>query len=224
VIPRGGAGLIEHVVRTAQVPVIETGVGNCHVYVHADADVRDGLRHRAQRQGAAAGRVQRHAETLLVHAEAAAGAGCRACCRPCTRGRAAPRLRADAGHRAGGRVPDREPATEATGPTEYLDLELAVRVVDSLDEALEHVARYGSQPLGGHRDSLARRGARRFQDEVDAAAVYVERLDPLHRRLRVRLRRRDRHQHAEAARAGAAGAAQIVTFKYVVDGDGQVRG
>ncbi len=218
-IPRGGAGLIEHVVRTAQVPVIETGVGNCHVYVHADADpvmaMSIVLNAKVQRPG-----VCNAAETLLVHAATAAhwlpgalvelhaaGVTLRGCERTCA---------------LAGEVPI-EPATELDWATEYLDLVLAVRVVDDLDGALEHVARFGS----GHSEAIVTASldaARRFQDEVDAAAVYVN----------ASTRFTDGYEFGFGAEIGIStqklhargpmGLAQLVTIKYVVDGTGQVRG
>jgi glutamate-5-semialdehyde dehydrogenase len=223
VIPRGGAGLIQHVVRTAQVPVIETGVGNCHVYVHHDADVAMAfdiaLNAKVQRPG-----VCNAMETLLLHAEAA----------PVLLPRLLPAL-AERGVRLHGCDRTRAiatetvaavtvtPATEADWATEYLDLELAVRVVDSLDEALGHVARYGTQ----HSEAIvtsSRDAARRFQDEVDAAAVYVN----------ASTRFTDGYEFGFGAEIGIStqklhargplGLREIVTFKYLVDGDGQVRG
>ena len=218
-IPRGGAGLIQHVVRTAQVPVIETGVGNCHVYVHADADAemarRIVLNAKVQRPG-----VCNAAETLLVHAELAPswlmgtlqalhehGVRLHGCER--TLGLA-------------GTVPV-ELASEADWATEYLDLELAVRVVDDLDEALEHVVRYGS----GHSEAIvtrSRSAARRFQDEVDAAAVFVNAstrfTDGFEFGFGAEIGISTQKLHAR----GPMGLAQLVTSKYVIDGDGQVRG
>jgi glutamate-5-semialdehyde dehydrogenase len=217
-IPRGGAGLIEHVVRTAQVPVIETGVGNCHVYVHADADPAMAtaivLNAKVQRPG-----VCNAAETLLVHADvvsswlpdalaALAAAGVRL--RGCERTRAAAR---------GVTV---EAADDTDWATEYLDLVLAVRVVDGLDAALEHVARYGS----GHSEAIVTASlaaGRRFQDDVDAAAVYVNAstrfTDGFEFGFGAEIGISTQKLHAR----GPMGLAQLVTSKYVVDGTGQVR-
>ena len=218
-IPRGGAGLIEHVVRTAQVPVIETGVGNCHVYVHADADADMAtsivLNAKVQRPG-----VCNAAETLLVHADAAprwlhgalaalhaAGVRLRGCARTVA-------YAAD--------VPV-EPADESDWSTEYLDLVLAVRVVDDLDAAIEHVSVYGS----GHSEAIVTASldaARRFQDEVDAAAVYVNAstrfTDGFEFGFGAEIGISTQKLHAR----GPMGLAQLVTSKYVVDGTGQVRG
>lgn len=218
-IPRGGAGLIEHVVRTAQVPVIETGVGNCHVYVHSDADPAMAtaivLNAKVQRPG-----VCNAAETLLVHADVASAwlpdalaelssAGVRL--RACERTRAlVPGLSMEA-------------ADESDWATEYLDLVLAVRVVDGLDAALEHVARYGS----GHSEAIVTTSSaagRRFQDEVDAAVVYVNAstrfTDGFEFGFGAEIGISTQKLHAR----GPLGLAQLVTSKYVVDGTGQIRG
>ncbi len=216
VVPRGGAGLIRHVVDTATVPVIETGVGNCHVYVDASADLAMARRiivnAKVQRPG-----VCNAAETLLVHAEAA----------PSFLPAAVAEL---AGHgvelvgceRTRRWAPDVGAAGEADWSTEYLDLKLAVRVVDDLDAALAHIARYGTQ----HSEAIVTRdlaAARRFRDEVDAAAVYVN----------ASTRFTDGNAFGFGAEIGIStqklhargpmGLREIVTYKYLVDGDGQVR-
>ncbi len=219
VIPRGGAGLIEHVVRNAQVPVIETGVGNCHVYAHADADPAMAraiiLNAKVQRPG-----VCNAAESLLVHAELA----------PAWLGPTLAELH-EKGVRLHGCARTRElagdvpveSATEADWATEYLDLELAVKVVSGLGEALEHVERYGS----GHSEAIVTRSlsaAKRFQDEVDAAAVFVNAstrfTDGFEFGFGAEIGISTQKLHAR----GPMGLEQLVTTKYVVDGDGQVRG
>ena len=167
-IPRGGAGLIRSVVENATVPVIQTGVGNCHIYVDesADADMAQAIVVNAK---ASRPSVCNAAETLLIHSGAAPallpplaaalrekGVRLRCC------GRAAALLPG---------VPV-EPAEEADWATEYLDYILAVRVVDSLEEAMDHIARYGT----GHSECIVTENyehAQRFTREVDAAAVYV---------------------------------------------------
>ncbi len=216
VIPRGGAGLIRHVVENATVPVIETGVGNCHVYVDAGADLEAAssivLNAKTQRPG-----VCNAAETLLVHeAEARsllpslaaqlmeAGVELRGC------------------ERARALVPGMTPATEADWETEYLDLKLAVRVVASLDEALGHIARYGTR----HSEAIVTRSlqsAERFRREVDAAAVFVN----------ASTRFNDGFEFGFGAEIGIStqklhargpmGLAELVTYKYLVEGDGQIR-
>lgn len=165
-IPRGGAGLINAVVTGSSVPVIETGTGNCHLVVDADADLAMAekiiLNAKTQRPS-----VCNALETVLVHSEIAA--------------EAVPRLvgaLTGAGVRVHGderskALDDRVvPAGEHEYEAEYLSLDLAMRVVDDLDAAIAHIQQFGS----GHSetivtDSLA--AARTFQDSVDAAAVLV---------------------------------------------------
>ncbi|MCL2884623.1 MAG: glutamate-5-semialdehyde dehydrogenase [Oscillospiraceae bacterium] len=164
-IPRGGAGLIRTVVENARVPVIETGTGNCHIYVDKAADI-DMAARIAVNAKCSRPSVCNAAETLLVHAAIA--------------GTALPVLAAalrdhgvtlysDARARAliGG-----EAAGETDFANEYLDLKMAVAVVDSLGDALAHIARYGS----GHSECIVTGDparAERFFAGVDAAAVYV---------------------------------------------------
>jgi glutamate-5-semialdehyde dehydrogenase len=165
-IPRGGASLIKSVVEESSVPVIETGVGNCHVYVDADADVEMALKilinAKAQRPS-----VCNAAETFLVHADIA----------PEFVPRALAALK-DVGVTVHGdeRIrsfsADVEPATEDDFTVEYVSLDIAAAVVDSLDEAVAHIRRYGS----AHTDAIVTRSqaaARRFVATVDSAAVAV---------------------------------------------------
>ncbi|MFP5282854.1 MAG: glutamate-5-semialdehyde dehydrogenase [Actinomycetes bacterium] len=164
-IPRGGAGLIDHVVRHSSVPVIETGVGNCHLYVDATADPQMALdivlNAKTQRPS-----VCNAVETLLVHADVA---------EPFL-SRAMPVL-AEAGvtvhgdERVGAYGPV-ESVTEEDFATEYLSLDLAAAVVDDLDAALAHIRRYST----GHTETIVTESvsaAARFTAEVDAAAVLV---------------------------------------------------
>ena len=216
VIPRGGASLINHVVQTAKVPVIETGVGNCHVFVDASADLENArdiiINAKVQRPG-----VCNSAETLLVHQEVAAtflpdalsalselGVTVRGCER--TR-----ELFAQA-----------EAATQADWEAEYLDLELAVKVVDDVDEAIDHINRYGTQ----HSEAILTKSiqnARRFQDEVDAAAVYVNAstrfTDGFVFGFGAEIGISTQKLHAR----GPMGLAEIVTHKYLIEGEGQIR-
>jgi glutamate-5-semialdehyde dehydrogenase len=170
-IPRGGAGLIRSVVEESTVPVIETGVGNCHVYVDAAADldvaVAITLNSKTQRPS-----VCNAAETLLVHAEVADAFLPRVL-----------RALADAGvtvhgdprvAAAGNAVPgvDVVPVTDDDWATEYLSLDLAAGVVDSLDDAVAHIRRWGS----GHTEAIVTRSlaaSRRFVATCDSAAVLV---------------------------------------------------
>lgn len=216
VIPRGGASLINHVVQNAKVPVIETGVGNCHIFVDASADLARAkdiiLNAKVQRPG-----VCNAAETLLVHQDVAeqflpgalaalSNAGVELV--GCERTR---RLE-----------PNIATATEEDWATEYLDLKLAVRVVDSLDAALEHIDRYGTM----HSEAIVTESlehARRFQDEVDAAAVFVNAstrfTDGFAFGFGAEIGISTQKLHAR----GPMGLAELVTYKYLIDGQGQVR-
>lgn len=215
-IPRGGAGLIRSVIENATVPVIETGTGNCHVYVDASADLDMAhaivVNAKTQRPG-----VCNAAETLLVHRDVAetflprvaetlinAGVELRGC--PAARGI----------------VADMKPAADEDWDEEYLDLTLAVRVVDSLDEAIEHIERHGT----GHSESIVTSdyaASRRFLQEVDAAAVYVN----------ASTRFTDGNVFGFGAEIGIStqklhargpmGLQELTTTKYVVLGEGQIR-
>src|SRR5690606_37823937 len=165
-IPRGGRGLIERVVATARVPVIQTGVGNCHTYVDEFADLDKALaivvNAKCQRPS-----VCNAMETLLVHEAIAPDFLPRAAAALREQGvelRGCPKARAI--------VPDMKAATEEDWHEEYLDLILAVRVVPDLEAAVEHIATYGTQ----HSEAIVTQDysrARRFVQAVDAAAVYV---------------------------------------------------
>jgi glutamate-5-semialdehyde dehydrogenase len=166
-IPRGGAGLINTVVANSKVPVIETGVGNCHIYVHSDADLAMALpiilNAKCQRPG-----VCNAAESLLVDdsiadevlpaiVRALAGAGVE--------------LVGDARAMAlgGGAV---AAATEEDWGTEFLDMKMSIKVVSGLEDAIVHINTYGTK----HSEAIITgdyAAAKRFVDEVDAAAVYV---------------------------------------------------
>ncbi|AKX93316.1 gamma-glutamyl phosphate reductase [Moorella thermoacetica] len=215
-IPRGGAGLIRTVVENATVPVIETGVGNCHVYVDAEADLdmaqRIVINAKTQRPG-----VCNAMETLLVHEKvadsflpslAAALKEKGVTIRGCERTRAI--------------IPWAEVATETDWATEYLDLILAIRVVDSLESALEHIHRYGTK----HSEAIVTTNyqtAREFLARVDAAAVYVN----------ASTRFTDGYEFGFGAEIGIStqklhargpmGPEQLTTFKYIIFGSGQIR-
>ena len=154
VIPRGGAGLIDAVVRDATVPTIETGVGNCHVYVHeaADLDVAERILLNSKTRRPS---VCNAAETLLVDAAIA--------------GQAVPRL--TAALVAAGVIVHTEPG-EADLRREYLSMDIALAVVDGLDAAIVHINEYGT----GHTEAIVTTNlaaAQRFSERVDAAAVMV---------------------------------------------------
>jgi glutamate-5-semialdehyde dehydrogenase len=169
VIPRGGASLIDRVVRESTVPVIETGVGNCHVYVDASADpaMAEAIVLNAKTSRVS---VCNAAETLLVHRDVAflprlltalADAGVTLHGDPAT---------VDAAARSG--LSAVVPATDEDWATEYLSMDMAVRVVDDLPAALEHIAQWGS----GHSEAIVADSAAAIADftaGVDAAAVLV---------------------------------------------------
>ncbi|MEV4155479.1 glutamate-5-semialdehyde dehydrogenase [Nocardia salmonicida] len=160
VIPRGGAGLINAVVRDAQVPTIETGTGNCHVYVHAgaDLDMAEAIVLNAKTRRPS---VCNAAETVLIDAAVAETA--------------LPRLSqalTDAGVTIHGDLPGQVPATDADWGEEYLTMDIALKVVDDLDAAVEHINTWGT----GHTEAIVTAdlaAAREFTARVDAAAVMV---------------------------------------------------
>ncbi|MEW6047953.1 MAG: glutamate-5-semialdehyde dehydrogenase [Bacillota bacterium] len=215
-IPRGDAELIRTVVEQARVPVIETGVGNCHIYLDASApyDMAEAIVLNAKVQRPS---VCNAVETLLVHERFARSHLTSLARRLVDHGvqvRGCPRTRQY--------VPEAVEATEADWETEYLDLILAVRVVDSLDEAIDHIARYST----GHSEAIVTAdmaAARRFVREVDAAAVYVN----------ASTRFTDGGEFGFGAEIGIStqklhargpmGLEALTTTRYVVVGDGQVR-
>lgn len=214
-IPRGGAGLIQAVVRSSEVPVVETGVGNCHVYVDAAADL-DKARKITVNAKARRPSVCCAAETLLVHAAIAEKflPGVAADLRE-----AGVTLRGDEHAQ---RLVGADPATEADWDTEFLDYILAVRVVDSLDDALEHVARHGTM----HTEVIVtedRAAARRFVAEVDAAAVMVNAstqfTDGGEFGFGAEIGISTQKMHAR----GPMALPELTTTKYIVEGDGHTR-
>ncbi len=218
IIPRGGEGLKKALQAVAKVPVIYAASGNCHVYVDAGADVEDAraiiLNAKTQRPG-----VCNAAETLLVHADVAdrfLPGALRAL------HDAGVELRGDDRSRAlAGGVPVVE-ATEEDYAEEFLALILAVRVVDSADEAIEHVNVYGS----GHSEAIVTESvsaARAFQLGVDAACVYVNAstrfTDGGEFGMGAEIGNSTQKLHAR----GPIGLRELCTFKYLVEGTGQVR-
>ena len=215
-IPRGGAGLIRAVVENARVPVIETGVGNCHVYVDESADV-DMAAEIIFNAKTSRPSVCNAIETILVHEKIAERA------LPAIAARLREKqveLRGDDRTRA--ILPEAVPASEADWETEYLDYILAVRVVDSLDEAVAHIARYSS----GHSECIVTRdlrAAEAFTARVDSAAVYVNAstrfTDGGEMGLGAEIGISTQKLHAR----GTMGLNEIVSDKCVIRGDGQVR-
>ena len=216
-IPRGGKGLIQSVVENARVPVIETGWGNCHVYIHQSADLDMGAK-IIQNAKCSRPSVCNAAETLLVDRAVAGGFLPRAktlldeyhC-----------QLRGDGETRAilGSEV---SPATEEDWATEYGDYILAVKVVSGLDEALEHIARYSS----GHSECIVTAdyfAAQRFLNEVDAAAVYVNAstrfTDGGEFGLGAEIGISTQKMHAR----GPMGLRELTSSKFIVYGSGQIR-
>lgn len=218
-VPRGGADLIQTVVRESTVPVVETGVGNVHVYVDETADLAVAipilLNSKTQRVG-----VCNAAETLLVH-QAVADEFLPV----------AIAMLADAGVTIHGDettlalAPDEAdcvPATDEDWATEYLSLDLAVRVVDSLDEALEHIREWSS----GHTEAIITQdlaSSERFVAEVDSAAVMVNAstrfTDGGQLGLGAEIGISTQKLHAR----GPMGLGELTTTKWIVHGDGHVR-
>lgn len=215
-IPRGGAGLIRSVVENSRVPVIQTGAGNCHVYVDEFADIPMAaeiiFNAKTQRPS-----VCNAIETILVHRNIAEKAlpvikakldekpvelrGCPLTCEI---------------------LKDITKAEDADWATEYLDYILAVKVVDSIDEAMDHIAQYST----GHSECIVTESyhnANRFTEEVDCAAVYVN----------ASTRFTDGGMFGMGAEIGIStqklhargpmGLAQLTSTKFIVRGDGQVR-
>jgi len=215
-IPRGGGGLIRRVKEESTVPVIETGEGNCHVFVDASGDLDWAesitVNAKCQRPG-----VCNAAETLLVHREVAAAFLPRVGAKLIALG---VELRGcDETRRY---IPAAKPATEDDWATEYLALILAIKVVGSVEEAIAHINRYGTM----HSEAIITRdleNARRFTHEVDAAVVYVN----------ASTRFTDGGQFGMGAEIGISnqklhargpmGLAELTSHKYVVAGEGHVR-
>ena len=215
-IPRGGAGLIRSVKENARVPVIETGVGNCHVYVDKDADL-DMAADIIYNAKCSRPSVCNAIETILVHRDAAE--------------EALPKIKARLDEkqvelrgceRARAILPGITPAVPEDWETEYLDYILAVKVVDSLEEALEHIARYSTR----HSECIVTEcysTAQRFLQEVDAAAVYVNAstrfTDGGEFGLGAEIGISTQKLHAR----GPMGLEQLVSYKFLIRGSGQIR-
>ncbi len=215
-IPRGGKGLIRSVVENARVPVIETGAGNCHLYVDAAADLDKAVK-IAVNAKCSRPSVCNAIETLLVH-ESVAAAYLPRLAEACASYKL--EFRCDA--RARAILQGSTPATEEDWNTEYNDYILAVRVVDTIDEAIDHIARYTT----GHSEAIVTENltaADRFRAAVDAAAVYVN----------ASTRFTDGGEFGFGAEIGIStqklhargpmGLYALTTDKYLVDGNGQVR-
>lgn len=216
VIPRGGAGLIQAVVRNASVPVIETGAGVCHTYVDKDANVEMAMKiafnAKVQRPS-----VCNAMETLLVHKDIADKF------LPMMLmmyNSSAVEIRGDKSvQEYSGQV---HPATEEDWSTEYGDLRLSVKIVDSIEEAMAHIAKYGT----GHSECIVTdnyQAAQLFQYTVDAAAVYVN----------ASTRFTDGNEFGFGAEIGIStqklhargpmALPELTSTKYLINGNGQVR-
>jgi glutamate-5-semialdehyde dehydrogenase len=216
VIPRGGEGLIRFVVEHSRIPVLKHFKGVCHVYVDANADLgmaeEIAYNAKAQRPG-----VCNAMETLLVH-EAAAKAFLP---------KMAKRFRQAAVELRGcpktcGILPEAKQATEEDWPTEYLDLILAVKVVSSMDEAIEHIAKYGS----AHTEAIVTSDygrARQFVRKVDASVVLVNASTRFNDGGELGLGAEIGISTSKLHAYGPMGLEELTTTKFVVFGDGQVR-
>lgn len=216
-IPRGGAGLIKSVVENAKVPVIETGVGNCHVYVDksADVDMASSIIYNAKTSRPS---VCNAIETVLVHKDIAE--------------KALPKIKAELDKRnveirgcektkaiLGDCVVE---ATENDYAVEFLDYILAIKVVDSLDEALDHLAKYST----GHSECIVTsdyESAERFTSSVDSAAIYVNSstrfTDGGEFGLGAEIGISTQKLHAR----GPMGLNELTSSKYIIKGNGQIR-
>lgn len=215
-IPRGGAGLIKKVVETATIPVIETGTGNCHVYVDADADIDMAVNiidnAKTQRLG-----VCNACESLLIHKDIVKEAF----------PKIAKRLREKKIELRGDKTvmelcSDVIPATDTDWGTEYLDAIISIKTVDNIDEAIGHINRYNT----GHSEAIVTNdynNAMKFLNEVDAAAVYVN----------ASTRFTDGNEFGFGAEIGIStqklhargpmGLEALTTSKYIIMGNGQIR-
>lgn len=220
-IPRGGASLIANVVENSTVPVIETGVGNCHVYVDKDADIDKAiailLNSKAQRVS-----VCNAAETVLVHREIADAFLPRALA---ALKEAGVTVHADdrfALHATGSGI-GVEPVTDEDWAAEYYSLDIAAGIVDSIDEAIAHIRRWSS----GHTEAIvtdSQSAAQRFVSGVDSAAVMIN----------ASTRFTDGGEFGFGAEIGIStqklhargpmGLAELTTTTFVVTGDGHIRG
>lgn len=215
-IPRGGAGLIANVVQNSTVPVIETGTGNCHIYVDASADLTMAAdiveNAKTQRMG-----VCNACESLVIHSAAA----------PDVLPRIVSKLKAHdveirGDERACAISPEVVPASEEDWGTEYLDAIISVKIVYSIDEAIAHINKYNT----GHSESIITKdysNALKFQDEIDAAAVYVNAstrfTDGFEFGFGAEIGISTQKLHAR----GPMGLEALTTTKYIIFGNGQIR-
>lgn len=217
-IPRGGESLKSAIKDVATVPVMYAAAGNCHVYVHADADLemarRIAVNAKVQRPG-----VCNSAETLLIHEQIASRFGPAVLSDLAAAG---VELVGDERVRAVAGATEVGAATESDWDTEYLGLKMAVAVVDSVEEAIDHVNAHGT----GHSEAIvttSEEAADEFAAGVDCAAVYVNAstrfTDGFEYGMGAEIGNSTQKLHAR----GPIGMRELTTFKYVARGDGQVR-
>lgn len=215
-IPRGGAGLIANVVNNSTVPVIETGTGNCHIYVDESADLNMATEiienAKTQRMG-----VCNACESLVIHEKVAELAVPQIV--QCLKNHGV-EVRGD--ERAQKISDDIWPATEEDWGTEYLDAIISMKIVDSIDQAIEHINRYNT----GHSESIITQNyehALQFQNEIDAAAVYVNAstrfTDGFEFGFGAEIGISTQKLHAR----GPMGLEALTTTKYIIFGNGQIR-
>ena len=212
-IPRGGAGLIQAVVKNATVPVIETGVGNCHIYIDKDAnvDMAADIVYNAKTNRVS---VCNAAESLLIHKDIAK--------------EALPKIKAKLDEKSVELFGDEEAvdiakgiekATERDWGTEYLDYKMSVKIVNSLDEAVDHIYKYST----GHSECIVtenKEAAEEFLNKVDSAAVYVNAsTDGGEFGFGAEIGISTQKLHAR----GPIGLPELQSFKYKIYGNGQVR-
>lgn len=215
-IPRGGAGLIQAVVKNATVPVIETGVGNCHIYVDRDADIEKAVNIVFNAKTSRPS-VCNAAETLLIHKDIAENALVAIKNKLDEKN---VKLAGDS--RARNIVLDITEATEDDWAKEYLDYKMAVKIVDSMEEAIDHIYQYST----GHSECIVTEDMDRaeiFMNRIDSAAVYVN----------ASTRFTDGGEFGFGAEIGIStqklhargpiGLPELQSFKYKIYGDGQIR-
>ena len=215
-IPRGGAGLIKAVVENATVPVIETGVGNCHVYIdqHAQLDMAKDIIVNAKCSRPS---VCNAAETLLIHEEVAA-----AFLPEIEKALSEYDVELRADEKAAAILSSSVPATQEDWETEFLDYILAVKVVSSIEEAMEHIDKYSS----GHSEAIVTddyAAGQRFLHEVDSAAVYINAstrfTDGFEFGFGAEIGISTQKIHAR----GPMGLPELTSYKTIVYGNGQIR-
>lgn len=215
-IPRGGAGLIASVVENSTVPVIETGTGNCHIYVDESADLNMAVEiienAKTQRMG-----VCNACESLVIHQRVASEVVPMIV--QCLKQNQV-EIRGD--ERACRITTEIAEASEEDWGTEYLDAVISMKIVDSLEEAIDHINRYNT----GHSESIITKdyaNALKFQDEIDAAAVYVNAstrfTDGFEFGFGAEIGISTQKLHAR----GPMGLTALTTTKYIIFGNGQVR-